>query len=131
MRPTECLHGRSLVLEMSTWRVVQTIVGHADRVGPEIGSDGGRPAMRGMDEVAAAQVLKGANLALCASILMMGVDSRKSKRLVVCPTIFCPGLASKDAIVAMIVLDGDAMGFTVYLIGFLGFQTLFCGLCLQ
>ena len=116
MRPTECLHGGSLVLEVSTWRVVQTVVGHADCVGPKIGSDGRWPAMRGMDEVAAAQVLKGAYLAFRASILMVGVDSRESKRLVVRPTIFSPGLAGKDTIVTMIVLDGDAMGFTVYLI---------------
>ena len=62
---------------------------------------------------------------------MVGIDSRECERLIVRLAVLGPCAASEDAIVAVVVLDGHAMGLAVYLIGFLGFQAFVRRLCLQ
>ncbi len=87
--------------------------------------DGGRPALRRMEELLLCTLSEVPDGLFCDAILEMGVDSTEGETLPLCTAAVLEGVVCKSSIVAVVVEDTDAVLLGKVLEGLFGFNCLF------
>ncbi len=89
------------------------IVGHLQSVGPEVGLDGLRPPVAGVDHHCAGQVLQVPDPFLRNAILEMGIGPTVGDGLSARRDVGHKFVLGEAAVVGMVAFDLDAMGGAV------------------